>query len=61
MDTALGKQAAFDITGTNWSTRDGSGIRDFIHVWDLARAHVNAVTDFDGVFNRAGNPLIITW
>ncbi len=56
VDTALGKQAAFDITGTNWSTRDGSGIRDFIHVWDLARAHVNAVTDFDGVFNRAGNP-----
>jgi UDP-glucose 4-epimerase len=56
VDTALGKQATFDITGTNWTTRDGSGIRDFIHVWDLARAHVNAVTDFDGVFERAGNP-----
>ncbi len=56
VDTALGKQATFDITGTDWPTRDGSGIRDFIHVWDLARAHVNAVTDFDGVFERAGNP-----
>ena len=56
VDTALGKQATFDITGTDWTTRDGSGIRDFIHVWDLARAHVNAVTDFDGVFERAGNP-----
>ena len=56
VDTALGKQANFDITGTNWPTRDGTGIRDFIHVWDLARAHVNAVTDFDGVFERAGNP-----
>ncbi|NLF52481.1 MAG: UDP-glucose 4-epimerase GalE [Leptolinea sp.] len=57
VDTALGKQATFDITGTDWPTRDGSGIRDFIHVWDLARAHVNAVTDFDGVFERAGNPV----
>jgi UDP-glucose 4-epimerase len=56
VDTALGKQDTFDITGVNWPTRDGSGIRDFIHVWDLARAHVNAVTDFDGVFDRAGNP-----
>lgn len=56
VDTALGKQATFDITGTHWTTRDGTGIRDFIHVWDLARAHVNAVVDFDGVFERAGNP-----
>jgi UDP-glucose 4-epimerase len=56
VDTALGKQSAFDITGTQWTTRDGTGIRDFIHVWDLAKAHVNAVTDFDGVFDRAGNP-----
>lgn len=56
VDTALGKQSTFDITGVNWPTRDGSGIRDFIHVWDLARAHVNAITDFDGVFERAGNP-----
>lgn len=56
VDTALGKQATFNITGTEWSTRDGTGIRDFIHVWDLARAHVNAVVDFDSVFQRAGNP-----
>jgi UDP-glucose 4-epimerase len=56
VDTALGKQDTFEITGTHWTTRDGTGIRDFIHVWDLARAHVNAVTDFDGVFDRAGHP-----
>ncbi|GAP20355.1 UDP-glucose 4-epimerase GalE [Leptolinea tardivitalis] len=56
VDTALGKQSTFDITGVDWPTRDGSGIRDYIHVWDLARAHVNAITDFDGVFERAGNP-----
>lgn len=56
VDTAQGRQPVFEITGVDWPTRDGSGIRDYIHVWDLARAHVNAVTDFDGVFSRAGNP-----
>ncbi len=56
VDTAQGKQSEFLITGTNYTTRDGTGIRDYIHVWDLAQAHVNAVTDFDKVFERAGNP-----
>lgn len=56
VDTAQGKQPVFQITGTHFPTRDGTGIRDYIHVWDLARAHVNAVTQFDEVFKRAGNP-----
>lgn len=40
---------AFTITGTDWPTRDGSGLRDYIHVWDLALAHVAAVQKFDEV------------
>ncbi|MFF1560942.1 UDP-glucose 4-epimerase GalE [Streptomyces sp. NPDC058279] len=39
----------FPVTGTAWETRDGTGIRDYVHVWDLARAHVTAVKDFDGI------------
>ncbi|WP_417508317.1 UDP-glucose 4-epimerase GalE [Microbacterium sp.] len=39
----------FAITGTDWPTRDGSGLRDYIHVWDLALAHVAAVERFDEV------------
>ena len=39
----------FQITGTDWPTRDGSGIRDYIHVWDLATAHVAALTRFDAL------------
>ncbi len=39
----------FSITGTDWPTRDGSGLRDYIHVWDLALAHVAAVQRFDEV------------
>ncbi|MBI9046084.1 MAG: UDP-glucose 4-epimerase GalE [Anaerolineaceae bacterium] len=56
VDVAMGQLPVFKITGTGWPTRDGSGIRDYIHVWDLARAHVNAITNFDDVFARAGNP-----
>ena len=43
----------FVITGTDWPTRDGSGIRDYIHVWDLARAHVAALQRFDDVATRS--------
>jgi UDP-glucose 4-epimerase len=46
---ARGLKDAFTITGTDHPTRDGTGIRDYIHVWDLARAHVAAVERFDEV------------
>ena len=39
----------FEITGTDYPTRDGSGIRDYVHVWDLAAAHIAALTAFDDV------------
>ena len=35
-------------------TRDGTGIRDYVHVWDLARAHVTAVERFDQVLSEDG-------
>lgn len=43
----------FPLTGTDWPTRDGSGLRDYIHVWDLALAHVAAVQKFDEVATDA--------
>jgi len=42
----------FSITGVNWPTRDGSGIRDYLHVWDLAQAHVCAINHFDEALNK---------
>ncbi|MFC4010647.1 UDP-glucose 4-epimerase GalE [Nonomuraea purpurea] len=59
---ALGKmieahedRVPFRITGTHYPTRDGTGIRDYVHVWDLATAHVAALRRFDdldaGVIN----------
>lgn len=56
VDVALGKLPAFEITGVNWPTRDGTGIRDYIHVWDLAMAHVQAVEQFSEIFKRSGSP-----
>ncbi|MCM8709422.1 UDP-glucose 4-epimerase GalE [Clostridium sp. SYSU_GA19001] len=56
VDVALGASPTFYITGTNYDTRDGSGIRDYIHVWDLAQAHVKAIENFDDAFNKEGNP-----
>ena len=46
---AADRKSPFTITGVDWPTRDGSGIRDFVHVWDLARAHVRGLQRFDDV------------
>ena len=37
----------FLMTGTDYPTRDGTGIRDYIHIWDLAAAHLAALGRFD--------------
>jgi len=52
---ARGQKEAFTITGTEHPTRDGTGIRDYIHVWDLARAHVQALRRFDTVLPEDGD------
>jgi UDP-glucose 4-epimerase len=43
----------FQVTGTDYATRDGSGIRDYVHVWDLAAAHISALTAFDAILGDA--------
>lgn len=42
-EAAAGKRSSVDIFGTDYPTKDGTGVRDFIHVTDLARAHVKAL------------------
>jgi UDP-glucose 4-epimerase len=49
MISAWEEGTPFLITGTDYPTRDGSGIRDYIHVWDLALAHLAALRDFDAL------------
>ncbi|MEL6570586.1 MAG: UDP-glucose 4-epimerase GalE [Pseudomonadota bacterium] len=40
---AVGKREALQVFGDDYDTPDGTGLRDYIHVVDLARAHVSAV------------------
>ena len=41
--TAIGKREFLSVFGSDYNTHDGTGIRDYIHVVDLAKAHVIAV------------------
>ncbi|HYC48822.1 MAG TPA: UDP-glucose 4-epimerase GalE [Burkholderiales bacterium] len=43
IQAALGQRAAVDVYGTDYPTADGTAIRDYIHVTDLAQAHVKAL------------------
>jgi UDP-glucose 4-epimerase len=45
---AAGKRDVVEIYGTDYPTPDGTAIRDYIHVEDLAEAHVRAVTYLAG-------------
>jgi UDP-glucose 4-epimerase len=42
-EAALGQRPKVDVFGTDYPTPDGTGIRDYIHVADLARAHSDAL------------------
>lgn len=39
-----GEEPEFKICGTQYPTRDGTGLRDYIHVWDIAKAHLDAIS-----------------
>ena len=43
VEAAIGKRSHVSVFGTDYDTPDGTGIRDYIHVSDLAAAHVDAL------------------
>jgi UDP-glucose-4-epimerase GalE len=43
LDTALDRRPAVEVFGTDYQTRDGTAVRDYVHVSDLARGHVLAL------------------
>src|SRR5215831_16060770 len=44
VETALGRRTRMEIFGTDYATPDGTCLRDYIHVTDLARAHSDALS-----------------
>ena len=47
LQVAQGKRAHLDLYGTDYATRDGTASRDYIHVRDLAQAHLLAIQKMD--------------
>ncbi len=54
-EVALGQRARFNLFGTDYDTPDGTCVRDYIHVWDIANAHVLALKEIDQSSVRAYN------
>lgn len=55
LQTALGRRAAVPIYGTDYPTPDGTAIRDYVHVEDLARAHLLALAAAEPGAHRVYN------
>ncbi|MCU0705474.1 MAG: UDP-glucose 4-epimerase GalE [Fimbriiglobus sp.] len=55
LQTALGRRSHLDLFGTDYPTPDGTCIRDFVHVEDLADAHLRALAAIEPGRGRAWN------
>lgn len=54
-EVALGQRGAINLFGSDYETPDGTCIRDYVHVADIARAHLLALARVDAVGSRAYN------
>ncbi|MGM0558480.1 MAG: UDP-glucose 4-epimerase GalE [Myxococcota bacterium] len=52
---ALGERDGMKIFGTDYDTRDGTGVRDYIHVSDLAKAHIQSL----GYLDNGGSSVVL--
>ena len=55
LDTILGRRDVLEIYGDDYPTKDGSCVRDYIHVTDLSEAHILAVEKMDRLRTRIFN------
>lgn len=55
LQVALGQRDHIEVYGNDYPTRDGTCVRDYIHVVDLAQAHILALHALDGSGSRAYN------
>ena len=40
---AIGRRENLNVFGDDWDTKDGSGVRDYIHIMDLSEGHIDAI------------------
>ena len=59
IDAALGKRPYLEIFGTDYDTPDGTGMRDFIHVSDLADIHVAAAQYLQSLTRESDENVIL--
>lgn len=58
LEVAAGERDAFHVYGTDYSTPDGTCVRDYVHVLDIAQAHalaVERISEFAGRIYNIGN------
>jgi len=55
LEAALGRRASVTVFGDDYATRDGTCVRDYVHVADLANAHVLALDAMERGFSGALN------
>lgn len=47
-EVAVGSRERMTVYGTDYPTPDGTGVRDYIHVWDIAQAHLHVLSLLHG-------------
>jgi UDP-glucose 4-epimerase len=55
LDTALGKLGRMEVYGTDYPTQDGSCVRDYIHVLDIADSHIRVLEEIDRLSGEVFN------
>lgn len=55
LQVALGHRKAISVFGTDWPTPDGTAVRDYIHIRDLAQAHLLALATSEPGTHRVYN------
>ena len=55
LKTVPGNKSLVNIFGTDYSTKDGTCVRDYVHVVDIARAHILALKKIDSISGKAYN------
>ena len=56
---AVGKRKYLNVFGNDYNTKDGTGVRDYIHVVDLANAHVKSIEYINEITENKNPPLIV--